>query len=91
MRVAVAGRVVAHEQRLQAVVGGDHQAAVEQRHLDVPALAGALALEQRGQDRLRRVHAGEHVDRRHAELERRPAASSPLSAISPASPCTTRS
>ncbi|MNV69541.1 hypothetical protein D3C71_1624570 [compost metagenome] len=68
--IAELRRVAVLEQRLHAVVAGDHQAAVVKRHLHMAALAGGVALVQRGEDGLGRVHAGEHVHRGHAELQR---------------------
>ncbi len=71
MRIAVTRRIVPAQQRFQAVVGGDHQAAVEQCHADVAALARLFALVQRRQHALRRVHPGHHVDRGDAKFQRR--------------------
>ncbi|KAF1051459.1 MAG: hypothetical protein GAK34_01516 [Delftia tsuruhatensis] len=70
MGVAELGRVAGLEQGLHAVVAGDHQAAVVQGHLHMAAAPAALALVERGQDGLGRVHAREHVHGGHAELQR---------------------
>ena len=60
---------------------------VEQRHVDVLPFAGARAMEQRGQDRDRRVHAGrdDPRPRRRLAAARRPAArrASPVMLIRP--------
>ncbi len=70
MRIAELGRIPALQQGLHAVVRGNHQAAVVQGHLHMASASARLARIQRGEDRLRRIHAGEHVDRGHAELQR---------------------
>ena len=70
VRIAVACRVAAQLHRVQPVVARDRQAAVIQRHLDQPALARALAPEQRRQHGLGGIHAGHQIDHGHAELER---------------------
>ena len=71
MRVAVALGVMAELERIEAVVTGDHHAAVVQRHLDEAPRARAFAAEQRGQHRLRSRHAGHQIDHGHTEFERR--------------------
>jgi hypothetical protein len=71
VRVAVARRVFAHQQRFEAVVGVIIRPQSNSAMLHVAALAGLLALVERRQHGLRRVHAGEQVHRGHAELQRR--------------------
>ena len=46
---------------------------VEQREIDVLPLAGPVPVGERGEDRGRRVHAGEEIRHRHADLHRAPA------------------
>lgn len=75
---------------LQPIVGRDHRAAVEQRHLDVRADARVFALVQSGQNGLSGIHARRQVDYGDAELQGG-WLSSPFIAIRPASPCTTKS
>ncbi|MNS89878.1 hypothetical protein D3C72_1239050 [compost metagenome] len=71
MGIAIAGGVAPEQHGVQAVVAGDHQPAVVQRHLDQLALALALAAEQGSQHRLRGIHAGHQVHHGYAELQRR--------------------
>ena len=40
MRIAVTRRILLHQHRFQPVIGGNHQATIEQRHLDMPAGPG---------------------------------------------------
>ena len=72
VRMAVAARLGMHA---VAQIAGEMRAHqdhrdVEHRHVDALALAGALALEQRGGQRESAGHAGGVVDRRRAELDR---------------------
>ena len=61
MRVALPWRVLARNQRVRRLVGEHRQLGVEQRHVDVRALASLLAPVKRGEDRDRGVHAGEQI------------------------------
>jgi hypothetical protein len=51
-------------------IGQHRHLRVEQRHVDGLALAGAVAVAQCGEDRHRRVQAGEEVGHRHPDLLR---------------------
>ena len=53
-----------------AEVGEHRHLGVEQRHVDRLALAGAVAVAQRGEDRGHRVHAGEEIGDGDADLLR---------------------
>jgi hypothetical protein len=66
MRVAVAARLLAGDQRVGGDVDERRERRIEQRHRDVLALARGVAAAQRGQDPDRGVVAREHVDHRHA-------------------------
>ena len=61
MRVAHPHRRLAGDEIVGRLVGEHADHRVHQRHVDVAALAGVLALLQRGADRQRRIDAGEHV------------------------------
>ena len=80
VRVAGALRRDAGRQVAGAEVGEHRDLGVEQRHVDRLAFAGAVAVAQRRQDRGGRVHAGEQVGDRDADLLR--AAAGASSAIS---------
>ena len=60
----------AGDQVVGAEVGQHRDLRVEQGHVDVLAATGRVAVAQRGQDRDRRVHAGEQVGDGHADLLR---------------------
>ena len=75
MGVAGAPRRDAARQVAGAEVGEHRHLRVEQRHVDRLALAGAIAMAQRGEDRGHGVHAGEEIGDRDADLLR-PAAGS---------------
>ncbi|MCY1220412.1 hypothetical protein D9M72_324230 [compost metagenome] len=64
-RHGLAGHALGDDRR-----GTDRHHRVEQRHVDMLALAGAFRMAQRGQHRHRGIHAGEHVDHRDADLLR---------------------
>jgi len=68
--IAHAARRLASGQVVRAEVGQHRHLRVQQRHVDDLALAGRVAMAQRGQDRDRRIHAGEQVRHRHADLLR---------------------
>ena len=61
-------RRLAADQVVQRLVGEHGDRAVEQRHVDMRALARLVAPAQRRQDADGRVHAGEDVDDRDADL-----------------------
>ncbi len=71
VRIAVALGVVTELERVQAVVAGDGEAAVVQRHLDQAPAPRSAALEQRRQHGLAGVHAGHQVHHGDTELQRR--------------------
>ena len=70
VRVAGALRRDAARQVAGAEVGEHRDLGVEQRHVDRLALAGAVAVAQRGEDRGHGVHAGEEIGDRDADLLR---------------------
>ena len=70
MRVAHALRRRAGHEIEQRLVGEHADQRVHQRHVDVAALAGVLALLQRRRDGERGIDAGEHVGERDAEPHR---------------------
>src|SRR5258705_9665209 len=72
MRVAVPPRVRAGHERVLGDVDERRESAVEQRDLDQLAVPGPVTSAERGDDRRRRVEAGEYVDDRDADLHRRP-------------------
>ena len=90
MRVAEARRLLAGDEHALRDVDEPAERAVQERDLDVLALAGLVAAAQRGEDRDGRVQAGEHVDDRDADLRRR-AVGSPVMLISPDSAWMTKS
>ena len=61
VRIALPRRVLARDQRVRRLVGEHGELRVEQRHVDVGALARLLAPIERGEDRDAGVHAGEKV------------------------------
>ena len=82
-------RHLAADQVVGAQVGQHRDLGVEQRHVDLLALAGALGMAQRGQDADGGVHAGEQVGHGDADLLRAAAgrsSRSPVTLISPPMP-----
>ena len=69
MGIAIARWILSQQQCLQAIVGGDHQTAIEERHFNMTPDASLVALMERGQNRLRRIHTGEQIDGGDPELQ----------------------
>ena len=61
----------AGDEIIERLVGQHADGGIHQRGIDVAALAGLLALRQRGQDADHRIEAGEDVGDRHADAGRR--------------------
>ena len=90
MRVADALGHLAGGEIVQALVGQHADGGIDQRGVDVAALAGALALRQRGEDADHRIDAGEDVGHRHAGRVGSPSAV-PVRLMKPPMPCAIRS
>src|SRR5665647_2281285 len=72
MRIADALGDFFRDEIIEPLIGQHADGRIHQRGIDVTALAGLLALRQRGQDADHRIAAGEDVGDRHADAGRRP-------------------